>query len=153
MEAVYFLCHFSHPKWWAQLSLSPVPQFSPKSSPPNRDGPLYRKPLWATTLVRIYYKPLYRKPLWATTLVRIPTNLCTESHYGLQLWWGFLSANRGSQLRRCYTNNWITTPLLHTYTPPPWSPTMQLSSIQSFLWNSMACKLLSMQLYQTPPPP
>jgi len=89
----------SHPKWWAQLSLSPIPQFSPKSSPPNRDD------------------PLYRKPLWATTLVRIPTNLCTESHYGLQLWWGFLSANGGSQLRRCYMNNWITTPLLHTYPP------------------------------------
>ena len=37
LEAVYFLHRFSHWKRLAQLTLSPVPQSSPESSPPNRD--------------------------------------------------------------------------------------------------------------------
>ena len=46
LEAVYFLYRFSHSKGLAQLSVSPVqshspvPQSSPESSPPNRDGPV-----------------------------------------------------------------------------------------------------------------
>ena len=36
---VSILVAFAASKWWAQLSVSPVPQSSPESSPPNTDGP------------------------------------------------------------------------------------------------------------------